>query len=73
MSVPPPTKGKKIARALKSAARLPRVPALRTGRASAARTALVPRPGEPPVVILKLQVLGCTDVLAKDRGGTSDP
>ncbi|KJA14260.1 hypothetical protein HYPSUDRAFT_59467 [Hypholoma sublateritium FD-334 SS-4] len=73
MSAPPPTKGKKIARALKSAARLPRVPALRTGRASAARTALVPRPGEPPVVVLKLQVLGCTDVLAKDRGGTSDP
>ncbi|KJA25211.1 hypothetical protein HYPSUDRAFT_214202 [Hypholoma sublateritium FD-334 SS-4] len=73
MSAQPPTKVKKITRALKSATRLPRVPALRTGRASAARTALVPRPGERPVVVLKLQVIGCTDVLAKDLGGTSDP
>ncbi|KAF8166385.1 C2 domain-containing protein, partial [Pholiota molesta] len=69
---PAPTKGTKIKRALKSAARLPRVPGIRAGRGSG-RNSFTPRAGEPPVVILRLQVLGCTDVLAKDRGGTSDP
>lgn len=59
MSLLPPTKRKKIARALKSAARLPRIPSIRTGRASAASTAQAS---------LKLQVLGCADVLAKDKG-----
>ncbi|KAF8957740.1 phosphatidylserine decarboxylase-domain-containing protein [Flammula alnicola] len=69
---PPTTKGTKIKRVLKSAARLPRVPYVKAGRGSG-RNNFTPRPGEPPVVVLKLRVLGCTNVLAKDRAGTSDP
>ncbi|KIM40811.1 hypothetical protein M413DRAFT_446183 [Hebeloma cylindrosporum] len=72
MSSPPATKGNKIGRVLKSAARLPRVHALRAGRGSG-RNHLSPVPGEPPVVVFRLQVLGCMDLLAKDRAGTSDP
>jgi len=66
------TKGTKIKRALKSAARLPRIPAIKAGRGSG-RSDFSPRQGEPPVVIFRLQVLGCMNLLAKDRGGTSDP
>ncbi|KAJ3490898.1 hypothetical protein NLJ89_g11391 [Agrocybe chaxingu] len=67
---PPATKGKKIKQVFKSAARLPR--ALKAGRGNG-RNDFSPRPGEPPVVILKVQVVGCLNLLAKDRGGTSDP
>ncbi|KAF4622347.1 hypothetical protein D9613_009567 [Agrocybe pediades] len=73
MSEPQPTTKKtKIKRALKSAARLPRVSYIKAGRGSG-RNDFTPRPGEPPVVIFRLQVLGCMNLLAKDRGGTSDP
>ena len=72
MSSQPATKGTKIRRALQSAARLPRVPAIRAGRGSG-RNHFSPAPGEPPVVVFKIQVIGCMNLLAKDRGGTSDP
>ncbi|KAF8808440.1 hypothetical protein BYT27DRAFT_7188951 [Phlegmacium glaucopus] len=72
-SEPPATKGKKIKQVLKSAALLPvRVTSITSGRGTG-RNSLTPRPGEPPVVIFRLQVLGCSNLLAKDRGGTSDP
>ncbi|KAH6889598.1 phosphatidylserine decarboxylase-domain-containing protein [Coprinopsis sp. MPI-PUGE-AT-0042] len=63
----------KIGRALKSAALLP-VKGIRasTGRRSTS-TSMNPQPGEEPMVILRLQILGCEGLIAKDRGGTSDP
>ncbi|KAF8994050.1 phosphatidylserine decarboxylase-domain-containing protein [Cyathus striatus] len=68
----------KIRRALKTAAKLPlRVPAS-MGSAmgminSTNRNALAPQPGEPPIVIFRVQVFGCKDLLSKDRNGFSDP
>ncbi|KAF9491867.1 hypothetical protein BDN71DRAFT_1433667 [Pleurotus eryngii] len=37
------------------------------------RNGFAPLPGEQPVAICRLQVLGCTDVLTKDSKGFSDP
>ena len=63
-------KGLKIGRALRSAARLPiRVSA---GRGSG-RNAFLPAHGEAPVAVLRVQILSCQDLEAKDRSGYSDP
>jgi len=32
-----------------------------------------PQAGEEPIVTLRVQVLSCRDLVARDRGGTSDP
>lgn len=57
----------KFKRALKSAARFP-------ARVSGGRFhAFTPLPNELPLVTLRLQVISCTSLLAKDKSGTSDP
>ena len=61
---------KPIGRAIKTAARLP-LPVY-SGRGSG-RNAFAPRPDEQPVVLLRVQILSCHDLLAKDKGGVSDP
>jgi phosphatidylserine decarboxylase len=63
----------KLKRVLKSAARFP-VPlprSLTSARSSLAN--LTPLSGELPLTNLRLQVLSCTGLLAKDRNGASDP
>ena len=65
MAPAPKKKALKIGRALK---RLPaRVSGGRGGRGFA------PLPGEHPIVMLRVQVLSCANLLAKDRNGSSDP
>lgn len=62
---------KPIGRAIKTAgARIP-LPVY-AGRGSG-RNAFAPQQAEQPVVVLRVQVVSCKDLLAKDRGGVSDP
>jgi phosphatidylserine decarboxylase len=71
-AAPTQKKTYKIKRALKSAARLRLPTRVSEGRGSG-RNKLNPLPGEKPVVILRVQVIACQDLLSKDRSGTSDP
>ncbi|KZV90616.1 hypothetical protein EXIGLDRAFT_710770 [Exidia glandulosa HHB12029] len=64
------SKKAKIGRVLKSAATSGL--RLKHGR-GAQRAQLQPLQNELPVVVLRVRVLGCKDILAKDKGGTSDP
>ncbi|KZP07697.1 hypothetical protein FIBSPDRAFT_278982 [Athelia psychrophila] len=43
------------------------------GRARQRTRQLLPIPGETPVAVLRVQILGCKDLLAKGKDGSSDP
>ena len=62
----------KIKKALKKAAHLPKKVRVSGGRGSG-RNTIRPMPGELPIVTLRVQILGCSELLAKDKSGTSDP
>ena len=64
-----PKKALRIGRAaLKSAVRLPAKVSGGNGRNS-----FSPLVGESPIVLLRVQVISCNDLLAKDKCGASDP
>jgi phosphatidylserine decarboxylase len=71
VNLPGMKKAPKIGRALKSAAMLPTRAV--AGRGSGRQDMLSPLQGELPVVLLRVQVVGCKNQVAKDKGGTSDP
>lgn len=62
-----PKKALRIGRAaLKTAVRLPAKVSGGSGKFS-------PLVGESPIVFLRVQVISCNDLLAKDKNGVSDP
>ncbi|TFK49776.1 hypothetical protein OE88DRAFT_1662429 [Heliocybe sulcata] len=67
---PVPKKALKLRKALKTAASAARLPTRVTGGRT---NAFAPIPGELPTVSLRVQVIGCRDLLAKDKSGNSDP
>lgn len=50
-----------------------RLPARVSGGRGSGRNNFQPIPGENPIVLFRLQVEGCKDLLAKDKNGFSDP
>lgn len=60
----------KLGRALKTAARLP---ARVSGGRGSGRNTFSPAAGELPVVLLRVQVRGCRDLVTKDKSGLCDP
>lgn len=66
-----PKKALKLGRAIKSAARLPTKVA--SGRIGGRADALSPVEGEQPIVLIRVQVVGCKDLASKDKNGFSDP
>ncbi|KAI0635493.1 phosphatidylserine decarboxylase-domain-containing protein [Trametes polyzona] len=66
MGPAPKKKALKLGRALK------RLPARVSGNKGGGNV-FAPLPGELPIVVLRVQVLSCTNLLSKDRNGFSDP
>ena len=68
--VPKPKRGLKLGRALKTAAMYPIRVKRSPGKGNSNSNS--PKPGEEPFVVLRVQIIGCNDLLAKDKSGTSD-
>jgi phosphatidylserine decarboxylase len=67
-----PKKALKIKRVIKTAARLHARVRVSGGRGSG-RSTFSPLEGESPLVILRVQIIGCSDLVGKDKHGSSDP
>ena len=65
---PPATMSNKFRRALKTAALLP----VRAAKGSN-RGGFTPAQGELPIVVLRVHVVGCSNLTSKDKNGFSDP